>query len=277
MCDQYGCGHQDSDKPLPRASDEQRRAFLKGMATLPLAVVLADVGLARAAGERLEQVNLALPGGKSAKAHLALPPALGEGKAPAVVLIHEWWGLNDQIKAVAAELAEQGFIALAVDLYNGQVGTTREEANALRLALDPELATQTLTGWIDWLRQHPSSTGKVATLGWCFGGGWSLNASLATPVDATIIYYGNVAKTAAELEPLSGPVLGHFGTLDANINEAMVGGFERAMSEAGKALTVHWYTADHAFANPTGARYDADDAALAWSRSLAFLHNTLGS
>lgn len=276
MCDQYGCGHQNSDKPLPTASTEQRRAFLKGMATLPLAVVLADAGLAQAAGERLEKVSLALPGGKSAAAWLAVPPELGEGKAPTVVLIHEWWGLNDQIKAVAAELAELGFIALAVDLYGGKVGTTREEANALRLALDPELATQTLSGWIDWLRQHPSSTGKVATLGWCFGGGWSLNASLATPVDATVIYYGNVVKTAAELAPLAGPVLGHFGTLDNNINEAMVGGFERAMAAAGKELTVHWYTADHAFANPTGARYDADDAALAWSRTVAFLHKTLG-
>lgn len=278
MCDQYGCGHQNSDKPLPTASTEQRRAFLKGMAALPLAVVLADSGLAQAAGERLEKVSLALPGGQSAGAYLALPPDLGEGKAPAVVLIHEWWGLNDQIKAVAAELAEQGFIALAVDLYGGKLGTTREEANALRLAMAPGVATQTLTGWIDWLRQHPSSTGKVATLGWCFGGGWSLNASLATPVDGTVIYYGNVAKTAAELEPLSAPVLGHFGTLDGSINEEMVGGFERAMAAAGKQdlLTVHWYTADHAFANPTGARYDEDDAALAWSRTLAFLHRTLG-
>jgi len=276
MCDQYGCGHQNSDKPLPTASTEQRRAFLKGMATLPLAVVLADAGLAQAAGERLEKVSLALPGGQSASAYLALPPELGEGKAPTVVLIHEWWGLNDQIKAVAAELAELGFIALAVDLYGGKVGTTAQEANALRLALDSELATQTLSGWIDWLRQHPNSTGKVATLGWCFGGGWSLNASLATPVDATVIYYGNVEKTAQELEPLAGPVLGHFGTLDSNINEAMVGGFERAMASAGKELTVHWYTADHAFANPTGARYDADDAALAWSRTVAFLHKTLG-
>ncbi len=278
MCDQYGCGHSNSDKPLPTASIEQRRAFIKGLAALPLAVVLADATLAQAAGERLQKVSLALPGGQNPSAYLALPSELGDGKAPTVVLIHEWWGLNDQVKAVAAELAELGFIALAVDLYNGKVGTTREEANALRMALDPALATQTLVGWIDWLRQHPNSTGKVATLGWCFGGGWSLNASLATPVDATVIYYGNVARSAQELAPLASPVLGHFGTLDRSIDEAMVGGFERAMAEAGKTdLTVHWYTADHAFANPTGARYDEDDAALAWSRTVAFLHKTLGS
>ncbi|SEG87106.1 dienelactone hydrolase family protein [Marinobacterium lutimaris] len=275
MCDITGCGQKYSDKPLPTAPLEQRRAFLKGMAALPLAVVLADSQLAQAAGERMEKVSLALPGGQTANAYLALPE--GVDKAPTVLLIHEWWGLNDQIKAVAAELAEQGFIALAVDLYNGEYGSTPEEANALRMALDSELATQTLVGWIDWLKQHPNSTGKVATLGWCFGGGWSLNASLATPVDATVIYYGSVAKTAAELAPLQSPVLGHFGTLDNNINEEMVGGFEKAMAEAGKTdLEVHWYVADHAFANPTGSRYDEEDAALAWSRTVSFLYKTLG-
>ncbi|WP_027854074.1 dienelactone hydrolase family protein [Marinobacterium litorale] len=277
MCDQYACGQSSSDKPLPQPTREQRRAFLKGMAALPLAMVLADASLAQAAGERLDKVSLALPGGQTAPAYLAVPPELGEGKAPTVLLIHEWWGLNDQIKAVAAEFAEQGFIALAVDLYGGKVGTTREEANALRMALDPEVATQTLVGWIDWLKQHPSSTGKVATLGWCFGGGWSLNASLATPVDATVIYYGNVAKSPEELESLASPVLGHFGTLDGHINEAMVGQFEKSMAEAGKTdMEIHWYVADHAFANPTGSRYDEEDAALAWSRTLAFLHKQLG-
>lgn len=274
MCDEYGCGHSKSDKPLPTATSEQRRAFLKGLAALPLAVVLADSQLAQAAGERMEKVSLALPGGQSAQAYLAVPE--GVEKAPTVLLIHEWWGLNDQIKAVAAELAELGFIALAVDMYNGEYGSTREEAMALRKALDPELATQSLVGWIDWLKQHPKSNGKVATLGWCFGGGWSLNASLATPVDATVIYYGNVAKSAQELASLESPVLGHFGTLDNNINEEMVGGFEKAMMEAGKTdLEVHWYVADHAFANPTGSRYDEEDAALAWSRTVSFLHKTL--
>ncbi|WP_432697569.1 dienelactone hydrolase family protein [Marinobacterium sp. YM272] len=274
MCDITGCGQKQSDKPLPRASLEQRRAFLKGMAALPLAVVLADAQLVQAAADKLEKVSLALPGGQTAQAYLALPE--GVEKAPTVVLIHEWWGLNDEIKTFASELAQKGFIALAVDLYNGGYGNTREEAMALRKALDPEVATQTLVGWIDWLKQHPNSTGKVGTLGWCFGGGWSLNASLATSVDATVIYYGNVAKSAQELAALKGPVLGHFGTLDKNINEEMVDGFEKAMAEAGKTdLEVHWYVADHAFANPTGSRYDDEDAALAWSRTLSFLHKTL--
>ncbi|MCK4710409.1 MAG: dienelactone hydrolase family protein, partial [Gammaproteobacteria bacterium] len=91
-----------------------------------------------------------------------------------------------------------------------------------------------------------------------------------------VIYYGRVNKSAAELASLQSPILGHFGTLDKSINEKMVGLFEKALDEAGKKdYTHHWYTANHAFANPTGARYDADDAALAWTRTLAFLHKYL--
>lgn len=275
MCDVAGCGDTDSNKPLPRATQAQRRDFLKGLLVLPLAVVLADPLLAQAAGSRTRSVELALGGGKKVQAHLAMPD--GDGPFPTVVLIHEWWGLNDQIKAVASELANLGFMALAVDLYKGGVAQTREEALALMQAVDSEEASETLSGWITWLRQQQHSNGKVGTMGWCFGGGWSLNASLDNVVDATIIYYGNVTRTPEQLSRLQGPVLGHFGTLDKSIDEAMVGGFERAMAKAGRTdLQVHWYVADHAFANPTGARYDADDAALAWSRSVSFLYRQLG-
>src|SRR5690606_15388200 len=124
--------------------------------------------------------------------------------------------------------------------------------------------------WIAWLKAHQRATGKVATLGWCFGGGWSLNAALATPVEGCVVYYGRVNKTAEELAPLACPAQGHFGTLDKNINQEMVAGFEAAAKAAGKQVEVHWYEADHAFANPTGARYDQADAALAWERTTAF-------
>jgi carboxymethylenebutenolidase len=112
-------------------------------------------------------------------------------------------------------------------------------------------------------------------MGWCFGGGWALNASIAEPVDATVVYYGRVDKPADQLAKLKGPVLGHFATRDEFIDEAMVGSFEKAMAEAGKPVTVYWYEADHAFANPSGGRYDEADAALAWSRTMEFLRQTL--
>ena len=143
--------------------------------------------------------------------------------------------------------------------------------------IDPRHATQAMVAAVAYARAHPKSNGKVATCGWCFGGGWSLNASLATPVDATVIYYGYVKKTADQLKALSGPVLGHFAKRDTWIDQTMVSGFEAAMREAGKAesLTVFWYESDHAFANPTGARYDAADASLAWGRTLDFLKKRL--
>ena len=112
-------------------------------------------------------------------------------------------------------------------------------------------------------------------MGWCFGGGWALNASIAEPVDATVVYYGRVDKPADQLAKLKGPVLGHFATRDEFINEPMVASFQRAMAEAGKPVTVYWYEADHAFANPSGGRYDEADAALAWSRTMDFLRQTL--
>jgi len=257
-------------------TDLDRRRLLGaalGAAGLPLASVLADPRLARAAAAGLETVSITVPGGASASAALAVPATT---PAPAIVLVHEWWGLNDQIKAVAAELAKRGYLALAVDLYHGRVTADPDTARALMQAVDPAEATKTLAAWIDWLRADRRCNGKIGTVGWCFGGGWSLAASLVRPVDATVIYYGRVDRPAAELAALKGPVLGHFATRDRWITPAMVAGFEKAMKAAGKSLEAHRYDADHAFANPTGARYDAADAALAWKRTLAFFRANLG-
>ena len=148
----------------------------------------------------------------------------------------------------AADYARAGYAALAVDLYNGEVAADPQNAARLSRGLDGGQATETLVAWIDWLRASADVNGKVATIGWCFGGGWSLNASLAAKVDGTVIYYGNVTKKADVLAALAGPVLGHFGTLDRFINKAMVDGFTAEMDKAGKAYDVQWYEANHAFA-----------------------------
>ena len=254
----------------------KRREVLRGMvagsAAAPLAAVLADPRLARAAAEGLDTVSIEVPDVGSVNAALAVPATT---PAPAVILIHEWWGLNDQIKAVAAEFANQGYVALAVDLYDGKVATAPEDAQAYMGAVDGAAATATLGAWFDWLKAHDAASGPIGTVGWCFGGGWSLNASLVRPVDATVIYYGNVAKSAEELAALSGPVLGHFAEQDEWINHDMVAGFEQAMDAAGKTYTTHWYSANHAFANPTSAAYDDEDAALAWQRTTEFFAGNL--
>ena len=130
MCDLHGCGDDTKNLPLPPVAAADRRAFLAGLAALPLATVLAYPDLARAAAGTTTDITVPTPSGGTAMGALALPK--GDGKAPAVLLIHEWWGLNDQIKAVAAELAELGYIALALDLYGGKYGSTPQEANIER-------------------------------------------------------------------------------------------------------------------------------------------------
>lgn len=249
-----------------------RRTIVTGIAGLPLATVLADPRLAAMAAETLETVSAPTPGGRTVSAAVAVPANL---PAPAVLLIHEWWGLNDQIKAMAAEFAKEGFLALAVDLYDGQVASDPAGAESLMKAVDAAKAIETLSVWVNWLRADSRSTGKIGTVGWCFGGGWSLNTSIANPVDATVVYYGRVERIADDLKALKGPVLGHFAEADQWINKDMVAGFEANMKQAGKPLDVHWYSADHAFANPTSARYDQEDAQTSWQRTLEFLRKNL--
>ena len=258
----------------------ERRDVLKkvgaGVSALPLAAVLADPKLAQAAAHGLQTVSATTSGGKTVSASLAMPATL---PAPGMILIHEWWGLNDQIKAVAADFAAQGYITLAIDLMDGKVATTPDAARAQMQAVgnDVQTATDTCVLWADWLRNHQDFAGKLGTCGWCFGGGWSLNTSIATAVDATVVYYGRVNREVADLQKLSGPVQGHFATEDKLINKPMVDGFIENMAEAGKSLTAYWYEADHAFANPTSSRYDEPDAALAWERTTGFLAQHLGA
>lgn len=249
-----------------------RRSVLTGLTGVPLAAILADPRLAALAAEGLETVTAKTSDDRQVSAELAVPDSV---PAPAVLLIHEWWGLNNQIRAVTTEFAREGFVALAVDLFDGKVATAAEDAQRLTQAVDPEQATGTLTAWVDWLKADSRTTGKVGVVGWCFGGGWALNASIAAPVDATVIYYGRVERSAEDLAKLNGPVLGHFAEQDQWINQEMVGRFEAAMEEAGKSLEVHWYSANHAFANPTGANYDREDAQQAWTRTLEFFRQNL--
>ena len=252
---------------------QTRRSILKGIAGLPIAAILADPRLASAAAAGLETVSITPPGGKAVSAAVALPMRT---PAPAVLLVHEWWGLNDQIKSMARAFADQGYVALAIDLYDGKVTDNPDDARAFMGQVQADRATATVGAWMDWLRARGDTTAKLGTVGWCFGGGWSLNASLTRPAEATVIYYGRLVQDQGRLAALHGPVLGHYASRDKWINDNMVAGFESAMTAAGRPFTSHWYEADHAFANPTSARYDEADAALAWTRTLAFFADNLG-
>ena len=222
--------------------------------------------------EGLETVDLTTANGRQVTAALAMPATT---PAPAVLLIHEWWGLNDQIKSVAQALADEGYVALAVDLYDGKLATEPEAARSYMQAVVEGDARDSLSSWITWLRAHEATMESIGTVGWCFGGGWSLNASIDSAIQATVVYYGRVNQPKDELARLQGPVLGHFATEDQWINREMVDGFEKNMTELGKPFTDHWYEAEHAFANPTSGRYNEADAKLAWERTLAFYQKHL--
>ncbi len=193
---------------------------------------------------------------------------------PAIIVIQEWWGLNDHIRAMARELAGAGYTALAVDLYEGETATNSAGAEALLGAAmaDPGRLLDNLRQAHQYLTQTLGAA-RVGVVGWCFGGGWSFETALALGdgIDAAVVYYGRVVTDPAELAGLSAPVLGHFGTLDEGTTLESARAFEAAARSLGKDVTIHGYEgANHAFANPTGTRYQPEHASLAWERTLEF-------
>ena len=207
------------------------------------------------------------------RAYLSLPP--DEEPIGALVVIHEWWGLNANIKHWSDRLAADGYIALAVDLYGGEVATTRDEAMGLMQGADEDSAMAVLLEAHRYLDEELGAE-RTASIGWCFGGGWSLRLAMAEPeLDAAILYYGRLVEDPDQLAGIEASVLGIFGERDRGIPPEAVERFEDAMVEAGREVAIESYEADHAFANPSSARYDDEHAASAWQRTRAFLCETL--
>ena len=194
-----------------------------------------------------------------------------------VVVIHEWWGLNDHIRHWTDRLAQDGYAALAIDLYEGQVATTREKARALYGSVDATKALATLKAAHAFLVEDERvKAERTASIGWCFGGGWSLQLALNEPaLDASVIYYGRLINDPKLLESIQADVLGVFGNRDMGIPPSAVEDFANGMKAAKRSLTLRQYDAEHAFANPSSGRYDAKNAALAWGETRAFLCRVL--
>lgn len=222
---------------------------------------------AKLAGETLE---LKTADGKSFKVY-----ASGDKNAKrGILLVHEWWGLNDHIRGWANRFAKLGYRAMAVDLYDGQVATDADTAKRLMGAVNQDEANAKHSAALAALK---APNRKLATIGWCFGGGQSLRASLAQPdaVAATVIYYGPLIADADQLSFLKAPVLGIFAKRDTSITPEKVQAFAAAMKQAGKSLELHSYDADHAFANPSGNRYNGKAAQAAWDVTQKFLDKNL--
>lgn len=221
-----------------------------------------------------QTVTYATIAGQDINGYLAYP-AQAEGGLPGVLVFHEWWGLNDNIKSMADRLAAQGYVALAADLYRGRVADNPDTARAyMEAALkDSAALSQNLRQAHAFLKDEIKAT-RVASIGWCFGGSVSLKAALQLPdqLDAAVIYYGHVHADPEQLKPLKAPILGLFGGADQGIPVEGVREFEAALKSLGKSAEIHIYeNAGHAFANPSGGNYKADAAEDAWMRSLEFL------
>lgn len=209
---------------------------------------------------------------KEAKGYFVRPRA--EGNYPGVVMIHENRGLRPEIKATAEQLAKEGYAVLAVDLL-GRVVETQDEARVLTTNFIQKDGTENLQAAVQYLKNKGAN--KIASLGWCFGGGQSLSLALSgTPLDATVIYYGRLATTTKELSVIKWPVLGIFAGNDQVISTSSVEQFKNALDILKTKNEIYIYPGvGHAFANPSGMNYAPNETRDAWTKTLNFLKANL--
>ncbi|MGA3069608.1 MAG: dienelactone hydrolase family protein [Terracidiphilus sp.] len=237
-------------------------------------VLLASV----AADGRAQQAVTFPSGDSTAQALLYLPQ--GAGPHPALIVIHEWWGLNDWIKQEAAGYAAKGYVTLAVDLYRGKVATDPEMAHELSRGLPQDQGVRDLTAAVAWLQSRKDvKRERIGAVGWCMGGGYALQLAIAsTALRAVAINYGSLATDKAALGQIHAAVLGNFGGQDRGIPPDAVHAFEAAMQSLGKPVDAKIYPlAGHAFENPNNASgFRPADAADALARIDGFFASTLG-
>jgi carboxymethylenebutenolidase len=207
--------------------------------------------------------------------HGVLYTPRGKGPFPALVVIHEYWGLVPWVKEQAAKLSDQGYVTLAVDLYRGKATDSPEVAHELMRGLPQDRANRDLLAAVQYLKSLKNvNPAKIGSIGWCMGGGYSVDLAIADPtLAADIINYGHLATDPARLRQIHAPILGLFGAQDKGIPPADVRKFEADLKQMGKTIDVTIYPdAGHAFQNPgnkTG--YRSADTADAWNRTLEFL------
>jgi carboxymethylenebutenolidase len=203
-------------------------------------------------------------------------------RLPAVIMIHEWFGLNEHIKSQADLLANEGYAVLAVDLYRGEVATDSDRARELASSVRSNSASaiDNLQSAVSYLKSlEIVDDSKIASLGWCFGGDWSLQLALNSsenPLTATIVYYGRPVTDTASLSSISWPILGIFGDQDQAIPVESVKQFASALNASSITNEIYLYeNVGHAFANPSGDNYASKETADAWQKTIGFLRTHL--
>ena len=229
-----------------------------------------------------QMISFKRPDGKSVQGYLAEPK--GGSSAPGMVVIQEWWGLNDQIKGVADKLAAAGYRALVPDLYRGKVALEANEANHLMTNLNfGDAASQDVRGAVQHLKGGGSK--KVGVTGFCMGGALTLLSAVNVPeADAAVAWYGFPPLEYIDASKIKVPLAGHWATQDEFFAIAKVDELEKKLREANVKFEFHRYGAPHAFANETavgekrpvkGAEYKREHAELAWRRTMEFLGKNL--
>lgn len=200
---------------------------------------------------------------------------------PAVVLVHDWWGLNEETRSAANRLAAEGYMVLAVDLYGGDVVTNASEARTRTIAVveDPAAVEENIRQAIDFMEEVAGAP-TAGVVGWGFGGSWALQSAALFPerIDAAVVFYGQVSDDESRLSAIDAPVLAIFGGDDQSISAASIEAFEAAMGRLRKPLDIQVYPdAGHAFSDPARSKYDPGVAAAAWERMLGFLSQSLAA
>jgi carboxymethylenebutenolidase len=210
--------------------------------------------------------------------YLSLPE--GKGPFPGMILVHEWWGLNNQIKGEADRFAGLGYAALAVDLYRGKVADKSDDAHQLMSGLPDDRAVRDLKAGYAYLQSLPNvNKSKIGSIGWCMGGHYSGALAIAEPtLAACVIYYGSQPTDPKTLSSIQAPVIGFFGGADKGVTPELAKNFEAQMKALHKNVTIVIYDgAGHAFANETGPNYNPTAAKDSWDKMVAFLQANLKS
>ena len=239
-----------------------------------LSVVLSVVAFASAADNK----TITYKSGDETVQGILYTPS-GKGPFPALIVIHEWWGLNDWVKEQASKLSDQGYVTLAVDLYRGKVATTPDMAHEIMRGVPEDRAKRDLRAAFDFLvSQSNVKKERIGAIGWCMGGGYSLDVALQEPtLAADVINYGHLATDSESLKKINAPILGLFGAQDRGITHDDVHKFEASLKQLGKKVEIKIYDdAGHAFENPNNKDgYREADATDAWKRTVEFLATTL--
>jgi carboxymethylenebutenolidase len=221
--------------------------------------------------------NVTFKAKSGADATGALAEPSGSGKAPSLVLIQEYWGINDHIRSLADRLANEGFLVVAPDLYHGTIAKDASEAGKLMTELDTFQAVQEIAGAADYLKAHARGNGKVGVIGFCLGGALSFaSACHVEGLSAVVPFYGIPPAEKVDYAKVTAPILAHFAKNDEWATVARAEEIKKQIDARGASMQLEIYDAGHAFVNDTRPEaYDEKSAKLAWQRTIDFLKTHL--